>query len=108
MARRVVVQVRTELDDADRELIMQDIGPHILVACASARDAVEGRQWNDLGIGLADAGDWGMILSDIMRKDITTLEEIQDRVGRLDTSARTPWLDVLDRIECQVTSSQYA
>jgi hypothetical protein len=105
MARRVVVQVRTELDDADRELIMQDIGPHILVACASARDAVEGRQWNDLGIGLADAGDWGMILSDIMRKDITTLEEIRARVGRLDTSARTPWWDVLDRIELQSTDA---
>ena len=103
MARRVVTQVRTELDDADRELIMQDIGPHILVACATARDAVEGRQWNDLGVGLADAGDWGMILSDIMRKDITTLEEVRDRVGKLDSSARTPWWDVLDRIETSAT-----
>ena len=105
MARRVVVQVRTELDDADRELIMQDIGAQILTECVRAREAVEGRQWNDLGVRLADAGDWGMILSDIMRKDITTLEEVRDRVGRLDTSARTPWWDVLDQIESQVTDA---
>ncbi len=105
MARRVVTQVRTELDDADRELIQQDIGAHILAECARAQQAVQGRQWNDLTIGLADAGDWGIILSAIMRKEITTLEEIQERVGRLDTAARTPWWDVLERIESQVNAA---
>lgn len=103
MARRVIVKTETHLDDADRALIAQDIGAHILAQCARARDAVEGKRWNDLGIGLADAGDWGMILRDIMRKQINTLEEIRERVGRLDTAARTPWWDVLEQIESNVT-----
>ncbi len=105
MAKRIIVKTETQLDDADRELIQQDIGAHILSECARAQQAVQGRQWNDLTIGLADAGDWGIILASIMRKEITTLEEIQERVARLDTAARTPWWDVLERIESQVNAA---
>lgn len=104
MAKRIIVKTETQLDDADRELIQQDIGAHILAECARAQQAVQGRQWDDLTIGLADAGDWGIILAAIMRKEINTLEEIQEHVGRLDTAARTPWWDVLERIESQVNA----
>lgn len=99
MARRVVVQTRTELEDVDRVLIEKVIGGHIKAACEKAQKAIAYQMWDNLNIGLADAGDWGMILSDIMRKDITTLEEIRERVGRLDTAARDIWWDVLDEIE---------
>ena len=99
MARRVVVQTRTELDDADRELIASHIGAHIQVECATATEALTSKMWSNLNIGLADAGDWGMILSDVMKKDLTTMEEIRERVGRLDTAARAVWWDVLDQIE---------
>lgn len=99
MARRVVVQTRTELDDADRELIAKEIGARILTECARAQQAIAQGVWNNLSIGLADAGDWGMILADVMRKDLTSVEEIRERVGRLDTAARDVWWDVLDQIE---------
>lgn len=99
MARMVVVQTRTELDDADCELIAQEIGARIQLACDTAQKAIAYGMWDNLNIGLADAGDWGMILADIMRKDLTSVEEIRERVGRLDTAARDVWWDVLDQIE---------
>jgi hypothetical protein len=99
MARRVIVQTRTELDDTDRARIAQEIGARIQAECAQAQRAIEQGVWNNLNIGLADAGDWGMILADVMRKDILTVEEIRERVGRLDTAARSVWWDVLDEIE---------
>lgn len=104
MARRVVLQVRTELDDTDRELIARDIGVCIKIECDHALRALQNKSWDNLTIGLADAGDWGVILSDIMRKDINTVEEIRERVGRLDTSARTVWWDVLEMIESNIQS----
>jgi hypothetical protein len=99
MARRVVVETRTELDDADRARIAQEIGTRISSICAQSMRAIEQDVWDDLNIGLADAGDWGLILSDIMRKDITSVEEIWARVGRLDTAARDAWWEVLDAIQ---------
>jgi hypothetical protein len=99
MARRVVVETRTELDDADCELIASHIGAHIQVECAKATEALTSKMWSNLNIGLADAGDWGLILADVMRKDITSVEEIRERVGRLDTAARDAWWDVLDQIQ---------
>jgi hypothetical protein len=103
MARVVVVQTRTELDDADRDLIREYMGPLIQAECALAQRAIDQGLWNNLNIGLADAGDWGLILADIMRKDLTTLEDIQARVGRLDTAARDAWYHVLDRIQKSAT-----
>jgi hypothetical protein len=99
MARLVVVQTRTELEDVDRERIALVIGTRICTICAESMRAIEQDVWDNLNISLADAGDWGMILSDIMRKDINTVEEIRERVGRLDTAARDIWCDVLDEIE---------
>lgn len=98
MARMVVVQTRTELDDADRDLIAQEIGSQISTICAESMRAIEQGIWDDLTISLADAGDWGLILSDVMSKDLTSVEEIRERVGRLDTAARDVWWDVLDQI----------
>jgi hypothetical protein len=103
MARVVVVQTRTELDDADRDLIREYMGPLIKEECAQAQRAIDQGLWNNLNIGLADAGDWGLILADIMRKEIMTLEDIQARVGRLDTAARDAWYHVLDRIQKSAT-----
>ena len=103
MARRVVVQTRTELDDADRALIAKEIGARIQAECAQAQRAIEQGVWSNLNIGLADAGDWGMILADVMRKDIMSVEEIRDRVGRLDTAARDVWSEVLDAIQSEAS-----
>lgn len=103
MARRVVVQTRTELDDTDRERIALVIGNHISSICAESMRAIEQNVWDDLNISLADAGDWGIILADIMRKDIMTLEEIRERVNRLDTAARDIWWDVIEQIVQQVS-----
>ena len=99
MARRVVVQTRTELDDADRQRIALVIGTHISQICLESMHAIKDRIWDNLNISLADAGDWGLILADVMRKDINSVEEIRERVGRLDTAARDAWWDVLDQIQ---------
>jgi hypothetical protein len=99
MARRVVVETRTELDDADRERIALVIGSQISTICAESMRAIEQGVWDDLTISLADAGDWGLILSDIMRNDLKSVEEIRERVGRLDTAASDTWWEVLDQIQ---------
>lgn len=103
MARVVVTQTRTVLDDSDREFIAFHMGAWIQAECAKATEALESKTWNNLTIKLADAGDWALILADIMRKDLTTLEEIQERVGRLDTAARDVWWTVLENIQVDET-----
>jgi hypothetical protein len=102
MARRVVVQTRTELDDVDRERIAQVIGTAVCAICAESMRAIEQGVWDDLTISLADAGDWGMILADVMRKDLSSVEDIRARVARLDTAARDVWWTVLDEIESRI------
>ncbi len=103
MARRVVVETRTELDDADRARIALVIGSQISTICAESMRAIEQGVWDDLTISLADAGDWGLILSDIMRNDLKSVEEIRERVGRLDTAARDTWWEVLDQIQSEAS-----
>jgi hypothetical protein len=99
MARRVIVETRTELDDADRARIARVIGSQINQICLESIHAIKHGVWDDLNISLADAGDWGLILSDIMRNDLKSVEEIRERVGRLDTAARDAWWEVLDQIQ---------
>lgn len=108
MARRIVVQTRTELDDADRERIALVMGTRISTICAEHMRAIEQGVWDDLTIRLADAGDWGMILADIMRKRIMSVEEIRARVARLDTAARDAWSDVLDQIQSEASDGTQA
>lgn len=99
MARREVIKVQTTFEQKDRDLICQTIGAEILKEIKAAEKTIKAKDYANITVGLADAGEWAMILLEVACGQITCVETLRDRVNRLDTAAREPWWPILETIE---------
>ena len=102
MAKRVITEVKTILEQEDRDLIYKEIGSLIIDRAKEALRFAEQNKWDEIGIGFADAGDWVLILGSIQDGSISTLEELKEKINRMDTQPREYWYDVIDSIEDSV------
>ena len=99
MARREVIKIQTTFEQKDRDLICQIIGAEILKEIKSAEKTIKAKDYQNITIGLNDAGEWALILLEVSCGKINCVETLRDRVNRLDTAAREPWWPILEKIE---------
>jgi hypothetical protein len=88
-----------EIREQDVALICKQMSTLINRELSSAKRAISAKQYQNLGVSLRDAGDWGMIVADVATGHVKCVASLRDRISRLDTEARQPWLKLLDRIQ---------
>jgi hypothetical protein len=99
MIKEIPVAEPMPLRTQDVELICKKIGSLINQQLNKAKKSIKLGQYQDLSVGLRDAGDWGMIVASVAAGHIRCVESLRDHISRLDTEARAPWFKILDTIQ---------
>ena len=105
MAHKQVVKVETVLDPSDVQKICTVIGRSIVEECKEAQKMIKDKQFGHLHAGLGDAGEWALIVADVVNGHIKCVESLRKRINLLDTAARDIWRDLLEEIEQQASEN---
>lgn len=105
MAHKQVVKIETVLDPKDVQKICTVIGRSIVEECKEAQKLIKGKQYAHLHAGLGDAGEWALIVADVVNGHIKCVESLRNRVNLLDSAARDIWWPVIEEIEQQAAEN---
>lgn len=88
--------------DLDRERLQQ-IRLHMSMAVQNvvsrSQRLIKKGKFGQIGCNLKDAGDWVLILSYIDLGYISTMDQLTERLHRLDTDSRDPWFTFIEQLE---------
>lgn len=98
MAKQVIVKTAIMLDDQDRLMILETIGPEVKKIFQNIVNQIDAGLVNDVGLEAHDAAAWTSILNHVGTGRYNTLEDIIGAVNCLDTGARDVWWPVVNKI----------
>ena len=101
MAFRKITKIETILEDKDITIINDHIRPIIFDIMNEHMTNFANRNYDLVTCNFADVFDWISILAEIDSGVIKTLESLCERVGNLDTAARYPFWDAIEKLEIE-------
>jgi hypothetical protein len=107
MAIRKVVKIETMLDKHDIDIINDHVHPIIVHIMDEHMSNFVNRNYDLVTCSFADVFDWISILAELDSGEIKTLESLTERVGNLDTAARYPFWDAIEKIEIEDGYTHY-
>jgi hypothetical protein len=99
MPKEPLAAQQTDLDRERLQQIRLHMSGHIQNVVSRSQRLIKKGKFGQVGCNLKDAGDWVLILGYMDIGYISTMDQLKERLYKLDTDSRDPWFMFIDQLE---------